>query len=183
MMVMVLTAIDTQAMAEEPPQWPSYSVNLTLAELTFEVGATVGVEFVIAAVALSVVVFEIGAVVGLAVVAVEVGIMVVGNILFFSSFVPSTLQIIYPKGVHIGKIKYIINIPFGTTVQSVIRGCFFTSKCEISLPKNSSAKLAIILDKSLTEGMGIPGSRTVLPTTRFSPQHIDAHQHDKSNNP
>ncbi len=66
-----------------PPR-PSYSVNLTVAELTFEVGATVGVEFVIDAVALSAVVFEIGAVVGLAVVAVEVGIMVVGCLHFLA---------------------------------------------------------------------------------------------------
>jgi len=84
MMVVVMTAIDTQAMAEEPPPRPSYSVNLTVAELTFEVGATVGVEFVIDAVALSAVVFEIGAVVGLAVVAVEVGIMVVGCLRFLA---------------------------------------------------------------------------------------------------
>ena len=120
MTVVVMTTINsTQAMAEEPrPPRPSCSVNLTAAVLTFQVGATVGAEFEIAAVAsLSVVAFEIGAVVGLAVVAVEVGIVVVGCLSFladtksnesalnlsvlqrllhfiFASYVPSTLQTI-----------------------------------------------------------------------------------------
>jgi hypothetical protein len=78
MMAVVMTTINTQAMAEERTPRPSYSVNLTSA-VTFEVGAVVGVEVEITAVALAVVVLEVGPVVGLNKAVIKVKVMVVGD--------------------------------------------------------------------------------------------------------
>jgi hypothetical protein len=76
MMAVVMTTINTQAMAEERTPRPSYSVNLTSA-VTFEVGAVVGVEVEITAVASAVDGLEVGPVVGLSVALIEIRIMVV----------------------------------------------------------------------------------------------------------
>ena len=78
MMVKVMTAINSQAMAEEPPPRPSFFIDLTAA-VTFDVGAVVKVEIENNQVALPVVVFEVGVVVGLAAVVIEAGSTVVGD--------------------------------------------------------------------------------------------------------